>query len=115
MSDTLTITALEIRAHIGVTAEERATEQKLLVNVDIELDSRRAGGSDDVKDTINYSTIAASIKELAMQPRKTIENLAECIAATVMEHPAVKAVVVKVTKFPKIGAECVSLTIHREK
>ena len=114
MSDLLTISDLELWTCIGVTAEERETEQRLLLTIEMTVDSRRAAKTDDVKKTVNYCDVAKDIRSLARTERKTIERLAEDIAQMVQRKHAVSAVTVTVKKFTIPGTEDVSVRIVRE-
>ena len=75
MADLLTLTDLELWTRIGVKPEEREAEQRLLVSIDMTVDSRAAAKSDDVKKTINYFDVTQDVKSLAIKERKTIERL----------------------------------------
>ncbi len=113
MSDILTIADLELWTRIGVPALERETEQRLLVTVEMTIDARLAGKTDDVKKSVNYADVATDLKTLAMKERKTIERFAEDAAVMILRayHPA--SVRVTVRKFALPGANVVELTIRR--
>ena len=63
---------------------ERAAAQKLLISLDLAVDSfARAAASDDVSLTVDYFAVTERVKALiAQRPRKLLETLAEEIAAT---------------------------------
>ncbi len=114
MPDTLTIADVELWTRIGVLKEERETEQRLLVTVEISLDAKHAATSDDVKKSINYIDVAQHIKELATTERKTIERLAENIAQMILKKYKPSEVTVTVKKFVMPGTDHVSLKITRD-
>lgn len=120
--DTLSIVDLELRIHIGVKNAERTESQRVLVNIDLHRSTRRAGVSDDLKDTIDYVAVADAVKtltcHLSTSPGethewKTIERLAEDIAELVLRDFHPDAVTVSVAKCPPIGTKEVRCTIHR--
>jgi FolB domain-containing protein len=113
MSDTITIEEIACQTHIGVTEEERTISQKILVSVEMYTDLRRAGASDDLKDTINYSHVAGRIQILAKEERKTIEKFADDIARMILREFHPEKVRVKVDKFALKGAKSTSVTIER--
>ncbi|NOS68100.1 MAG: dihydroneopterin aldolase [Candidatus Peribacteraceae bacterium] len=115
MSDLLTITDLELWTHIGVPKEERETEQRILVTVEMEIDAKAAAKSDDVKKSVNYSDVTNDLKELAKKERKTIERFAEDVAQMILKKYKTTAVTVTVKKFAIPGARHVTLTIIRTK
>ena len=80
MSDSLIISNLELRTHIGVPDEERLEEQTIEVTIEIFLDTKEAGKDDDVSKSIDYQLAVNDVKDLAKTERKTIEKLAEDIA-----------------------------------
>ena len=113
-ADVLTITDLELWTNIGVPDQERATEQRLLVTLEMTIDSHAAAKSDDVKKTINYFDVSEDIKLLAKTERKTIERFAEDIAQMVLTKYKPDAVTVTVKKFAVPGTASISLRIFRK-
>jgi dihydroneopterin aldolase len=112
-TDRIVINDLEVWTHIGVPAEERATEQRLLVTVECMLDTRAAAKGDDVKKSINYLDVSNDIHKLARKERKTIERFAEDVATMVQRNYKPEGVAVTVKKFALPGARDVSITITR--
>ena len=114
MNDTIQISDLEFEALIGVPDEERRSPQRLVVTVDLEIDSREAARSDDVKKTVDYGSLASEIEKLGKTPCKTIEKFAEDIACLALGKPGVRRTVVMLRKFPSsIFAKRVQITIER--
>ncbi|MBI3618464.1 dihydroneopterin aldolase [Candidatus Peregrinibacteria bacterium] len=114
MPDFLTITDLELWTRIGVTAEEREAEQRLLVTVAMECETSAAGASDSVDQSIDYVAVRNAIVELGKIERKTIERLAEDVASLVLEKFKPDAVEVTVKKFPCGDTGEVSIAIERK-
>ena len=115
LTDLLTITDLEIWSHIGVSDSERITDQRLLVTIEMMLDSRIAAKSDDVKKSINYFDVCEDVKKLALTERKTIERFAEDVAQMILKMHKPDTVTVSVKKFAIAETAHVSLTVTRKK
>ena len=97
---------LRVKASIGVTARERSRKQKLLVSVEIEC-APPAGENwenDSIEDTVDYSEVRRSIRELVEGSRfNLIETLANSIAFALkrkFEPKGAGGIRVMVKKFP---------------
>lgn len=115
--DRIVLTGLRARGHHGVLASERRDGQEFVVDVALECDLVPAGTSDDLTETVDYSTLATSIvSDIVSDPVQLIETLAERIARTCLAHPRVQAVEVTVHK-PEAPIEAqfgdVAVTIRR--
>jgi len=82
---------LAVNCIIGILSYERATAQKLLLNITMEIDFSVVGESDRVEDTVNYAEIAERISELAVGRQF---QLVEAMVATacqqiLTDYPAV--------------------------
>jgi len=113
MSDLLMLSDIELRTHIGVPEEERAKEQRLLVSIEMHIDTKEAGKSDDFSKTIDYEKVRCDVLELAKKERKLIEAFAEDIALMILNAHDVDSVTVTVKKFILTDTKEVSITIHR--
>ena len=72
-----------LKAHgiLGVHDYERHTPREILIDLKIYTDTRTAGASDRVEDSVDYSRLSSLVKELAeTAQRGTVEALAEDIA-----------------------------------
>lgn len=121
MSDTIFIRQAVFPCHIGVTPEERATAQDVLVDLDLTIDLAAAGMSDSIKDTIDYRDVWDSIREcVSSQEVHLVEALATRIGAVILDRFApVVSVDVSVTKPRALAAKGVSavgvrLAVERE-
>ena len=100
MSDTVFIKQARFQCHLGVTPEERIERQDVLVDVEMSVDTSKAGRSDRIDDTVNYSEVWKRIHECVV-PRefRLVEALAESVAQAVLSGFAqVEAVTVRITK-----------------
>ena len=113
MPDLITISDLELQSHIGVSDDERSQPQRILVTVEMSLDTSAAANDDDVKKSINYFDVTQDLKLLAKTERKTIERLAEDTAAMILKKHQAKDVTVTVKKFAIPEAQWVSVKIVR--
>jgi dihydroneopterin aldolase len=99
MSDRITLTGLRVRGHHGVLEHERRDGQDFVVDAVLCLDTRPAGASDDLSDTVDYGLLASRLADVvAGEPCNLIETLAERLAAVCLSHPLVFEVEVTVHK-----------------
>ena len=84
----------------GVLPAERELGQPFVVDVELWLDLRPAGLSDDLAKTVDYGEVQRLAKQVVEgEPADLTETVAERIAnATLEEHPLVEVVRVKVKK-----------------
>lgn len=112
--DKITIKDLEVKTQIGVTAEERATPQRLLVSIVLERDLAEAGRNDMESSTTGYDVVTNLIhKVVAQRPRKLIEAVADEIAGAILSRRMAVAVTVEVKKFSIPGTQYVAVEIYR--
>ena len=116
-SDKILISSMDCAARIGVTAEERATPQRLSVDLEFATDSRRPAATDSLKDAIDYARVAAAVSEICGRREfHLIETLAELIAAEVLKDfpaPEVRVLVRKISPLATPRAAYVSVEIVR--
>ena len=97
--DSISLKGIRGFGHHGVLAEETANGQEFIVDVEIHLDLRKAGTTDDLKHTIDYSQVAIQIiKHIEGSPVQLIETLAENIAKDLLSSEKLEKVVVTVHK-----------------
>ena len=106
---TISIKNLELWTKIGITPEERSTEQRLLVSVDLKCPEVKAGKTDRIEDTVDYAEVAEIIKGLAKKERKTLEKFVDEILDEILKFKFVDSAEVEIKKFALSGAECVSI------
>jgi dihydroneopterin aldolase len=84
----------------GTLQAEHELGQPFVVSVELRLDLRPAGTTDDLTKTVDYGEVHRLAREIVEGPPVQLtETLAERIAAgTLDEHPMVEAVRVKVAK-----------------
>lgn len=83
--DRIRIRNLEIFGYHGVYEEENVLGQKFLIDADIFLDTRKAGLSDKLKDSVSYGDIIRIFKEeMNSQSDKLLERVAERLARSIL-------------------------------
>lgn len=97
--DQVIITDLVARGIIGVNEWEREKRQEIRINIVLFADTRRAGESDDIQDTVNYSTVAKkALAHAESAQRMTVEALAADLARICLEEAGVQKVRIRVEK-----------------
>lgn len=114
--DTITLTDLEVRYHVGVPDAERAQPQRLLLTVAMQRDFTRAAASDDLRETIDYYAVSRRLLNFGEgRSWKLIEKLAADIATLVLADFGAEAVSVEVKKFILPETRYVSVRLTRRK
>ncbi|MFE1601826.1 dihydroneopterin aldolase [Methylobacterium sp. ID0610] len=100
MGDRILVHRLAVFAHHGVLEEENRLGQRFYLSLEVSLDLRAAGRSDDIAATVSYADLAALATEIATGRRfRLIEALAETIATeSLARFPALTAITVRVDK-----------------
>jgi len=113
MIDRIHIEQLEVQARVGVPDPERAQPQRLILNITFW--PKKAGPRDHIADTVNYSEVAAALKEfVAQRDYRLIETLAEETAGHLLARFPLRKVAVEVRKFVLPDADHVSVIAIRE-
>lgn len=83
----------------GVLPQEKELGQRFVVDVELYLDLRHAGQSDDPERTVSYADAWELVRQVVTGPPcKLIEAVAENIAARLLEQFPLQAVLVRVKK-----------------
>jgi FolB domain-containing protein len=110
----ITIVDLEVFWCVGITDEERAKPQRLLLTVDMSLDFSSASVSDRIEKTINYQTVAEDLLKFGEgRSWKLIEKMAANVADRILDEYNPQAVMVEVKKFSVPQAEFVSVSMGK--
>ncbi len=98
--DSILLTDMVFHGRHGTLQAEHELGQPFVVSVELHLDLRPAGTSDDLTKTVDYSEVHRMARDIVEGlPVQLTETLAERIAAATLDgYPAVKAVKVKVAK-----------------
>lgn len=116
--DQIKIRRLEVFANHGVLPEENKLGQKFLISAALYCDTRKAGQSDAMADSISYAAVSHLIRDCAQkQVFHLLERLAEFLAERLLlEYPQLKKVELEIEKpwAPiQLPLETVSVKIER--
>ncbi|HUY85369.1 MAG TPA: dihydroneopterin aldolase [Candidatus Dormibacteraeota bacterium] len=96
---TIYIKDLVVEARHGVHPEEKEHPQRFIFNVELTLDSDRAGVSDDLADTLDYSELRRKVIDTAQNNSfNLIERLAGEVANQILRDKRVSKVVISIDK-----------------
>jgi FolB domain-containing protein len=110
----ITIVDLEVFWCVGLTDEERAKPQRLLLTVDMSLDFSSASVSDRIEKTINYQTVAEDLLKFGEgRSWKLVEKMAANVADRVLDEYKPQAVMVEVKKFSIPQARFISVSMGK--
>lgn len=114
MKDVILIRGLEVPVLIGVPDEERASEQRLRIHLELVPRAGFSGLGDEIENAVNYYVVAQRVKQLAAsRPRKLIETLAEELTTMVLAEFAVVEVTLEIEKFILPDTDWVGLRMTR--
>lgn len=104
--DTVFIENYVVEAKHGYYKEEHAKKQRFITSIYAHADTKKAGSTDDLKDTLNYEKLRECISEvLSEPPHDLVESLAESMAQKVLTFQVSK-VEVEIRK-PDVWGDCV--------
>jgi dihydroneopterin aldolase len=113
-SDWIHIERLELSTRIGVPETERATPQRLTVNITFSLCHDAGDLGDHIDKTVNYSAVAEEAKNFVRdQSVNLIETLADRLAMHLLKHFRMQKITIELRKFPSEDAKYVSVTLTR--
>lgn len=93
MSGMILLSGVRLESRVGVPEEERRSPQEVVVDVELQADTRRAAASDDPSDAVDYARVREVLAAVASErPRRLIETLAEDMARAVLREFAVARV-----------------------
>lgn len=99
MADRIELRGLRVVGLVGVLPEEHDRPQPLEIDLDVELDLRRAGESDDLADTVDYGAVCAIVEQVVGAGHVALlEHLAETIAGRLLADDRIERVTVAVRK-----------------
>lgn len=83
--DKIIMKNLRFYGYHGVLPEEQEDGQNFIIDLEMHLGLHKAGSSDDIKDTVDYSRVYGIIKEITESNKfRLIEKLAESISGEIM-------------------------------
>ena len=113
-TDRIIISDLEVSFQVGITEQERARAQRLLISVEMDHDFTTAAARDNLADTIDYAAVTDRLLHFGNGCHwELIETLAAEIATMVLEEFKPHRVTVEVKKFIIPQARHVSVRLTR--
>jgi 7,8-dihydroneopterin aldolase/epimerase/oxygenase len=110
----ITLADIDVQYRVGVPDSERAHPQRLLITIEMEVDSTQAVRQDDVTLTVDYHQVVQWLVTYGRDRTwKLIETLANDVAAHLIRSYPVLAVTVEIKKFVLPEARFVSVRIRR--
>ena len=115
--DQIFISDLVARGIIGINDWEREKPQEILINIILFGDLSKAGESDDIRDSINYRTVAKKVLVHAETAQRfTVEALAADLIRLCLEEQRVLKARVRVEKPGAVRfSRSVGVEIERDK
>ena len=102
--DQLKLNGIEVECIIGDQPEERESEQRLLVDVALDIDLADAAESDRLEDTVDYALLVGNIREALEDAQcRLLERAAGVVADVCLSDPRVERVTVGVRKFGSVS------------
>ena len=98
--DEIRIQGLEIFARHGVYPEENRLGQKFIVSVCLYTDTRKAGLTDNLEDSVNYGEVCCHITDFVQKHTyKLLERVAALLARELLlTYPAVRKTDLEIRK-----------------
>ncbi len=99
MRDVIRLHGLSFYGYHGNSAAEKETGRMFEIDCELEIDLAEAGHSDQLKDTIDYSAVYATIKDIAVNKSfALLEGLASELTTLLLDKFPVYRVTLKVRK-----------------
>ncbi len=110
----ITIVDLEVHYCVGVSDEERAKPQKLLLTIDMNYDFSTASVSDRIEKTINYQAVADDLLKYGEgRGWKLLEKLVANVGDFILNKYRPQSVLVEAKKFVIPQARYISVSLTR--
>jgi dihydroneopterin aldolase len=116
-ADRIDIVGLSVPTIIGIFDWERNVRQKVVLDLTLFLDTRRAARSDRIEDALDYKRVSKRLQEFVRKSRCfLLERLAGEVADILLEEFGARKVRVRVEKPGALrGARTVAVTVTRER
>jgi dihydroneopterin aldolase len=116
-TDLIFLSGLTVDCIVGIWDWERRVKQKVVLDLEMATDVRKAAASDSIDDTLDYKRVAKRLLQFVGESRyQLVETLAERVAELVVEEFNVPWVRVRLNKQGAIrGARDVGILIERRR
>lgn len=117
MSDKVLIKELELEASIGVFDWEKKIKQRLVFNLELSCDFKKASISDAIEDAVNYAQVCQEIETLlSLKHYQLLEYLAERVCHHLFDSFPVSAIQLTIYKPEAVSkTKSVGVSIFRER
>ena len=113
-ADVIRIEKIVARGKHGVTEVEREQCLPLELSVELRMDLTKPGRTDDIDDTVNYSTLHRIIVGVVeTKSRNLLERLAEDVIEVIFQDKRVRQATVCIGKPERLGGATPSVTLVR--
>jgi 7,8-dihydroneopterin aldolase/epimerase/oxygenase len=115
--DKVFIKNLQVLGILGIHAHEQRTPQLIRISAAATTDIKAAAQADDIRQTVNYSTLAKRITAfIDANPCLTIEALIEALAAEILTDERIQTIWLRIEKPNAVPtAETVGVEINRSR
>ena len=114
--DQIHIEQLEVFAHIGVPDKERASAQRLTLNMTLWPAGDLRNLDDQIARAVDYSAVCEETKNFVQhRSDRLIETLANALANYLLENFQLERITVELRKYILPDAQYVSVTVTRER
>ena len=115
--DVIFLAGLTVECIVGIWDWERKVRQKIVLDLEMEADVRRAAASDTIEDTLDYKKVSKRLLAYVGESQfQLVETLAERVAEIVVTEFGVPWVRVRLNKQGAIrGARDVGILIERRR
>lgn len=117
MTDTIFLSGLTADCIIGIWDWERKVRQKVVIDLEMRADVRRAAASDHIDDTLDYKKVSKRLQQFVEQSQfQLVETLTDRIAQLVITEFGVPEVKVRLNKQGALrGSRDVGIVIERRR
>jgi len=104
----ISLKGITLNAPVGWYEKEREQGNNFEIDVSVWLETKNAGKSDDLEQTVDYQALYDIVNEIMDRPAKLIEHKGHVIAETIIErYPLVETVKISISKInPPIQGQC---------
>jgi dihydroneopterin aldolase len=115
--DVIFLSGLTVDCIVGIWDWERRVKQKIVLDLEMESDVRRAAASDSIDDTLDYKKVSKRLLAFVGESQfQLVETLAERVAEIIVSEFGVPWVRVRLNKQGAIrGARDVGILIERRR
>lgn len=108
---------MEFHAFHGCLEHEYQLGNTFIVAVEMDIDTEKAGVTDDLADTLNYQLVYDAIKAQMEIPSKLIEHAGQRIINAVFEvSPSINSLIIRLSKLnPPLGGKVERVSIELSK